>query len=175
MKIESNKVVSLSYCLETGGEVVETVTAQRPMKFCFGSGTLLPQFEAQLLGKCAGDRFDFTLPAADAYGEFDEQAVFVLPFSVFEVDGALDERLQEGARIPMQDSEGNRLYGRVEEFTADGVRMNFNHEMAGCNLHFTGEVLEVRDLVPEDFATSCNCGCHRDHNCGNDCGNDCGC
>ena len=55
--------------------------------------------------------------------------------------------------------------------------MDFNHPMAGKTLNFDVEVVEVRDVTPEDLAAQggCNCGCHGDCESGCDSGCDCGC
>ena len=161
MKIEQNKIVSLTYNLESEGDVVETVTREKPMQFMFGVGHLLPKFEEQIAGKAAGDAFDFVLAAADAYGEYDEEGVVDLPREMFEIDGEFDEEaITVGAQIPMQDNEGNRLYGIVEEVDDTTVRMDFNHPMAGFDLHFTGEIVGVREATPEDLTGGCSCsGC----------------
>ncbi|MDR1121162.1 MAG: FKBP-type peptidyl-prolyl cis-trans isomerase [Dysgonamonadaceae bacterium] len=160
MKVEQNKVVSLSYKLETDGDVVETVTKDEPMQFIYGVGYLFPKFEEQLENMNAGDKFDFVLQAADAYGEIDEEAVFDLPKSTFEVDGKFDDQYIEiGQSVPMQDQEGNRLYGTVEKIGDDTVTMNFNHPLAGSVLHFVGEIVDIREVTPEDLSGSCECGC----------------
>jgi FKBP-type peptidyl-prolyl cis-trans isomerase SlyD len=169
MKVEQNKVVSLSYRLETNGDVVEEVTKDKPMQFIYGVGYLLPKFEEQIENMVAGDSFDFILQADEAYGEIDEQAIFDLPKNVFEIEGEFDDQyIQIGKRIPMQDQEGNRMYGTVEEIGDDTVSMNFNHPLAGSSLHFVGEVVDIREVTPEDLSGSCGCGC----GCNND---DCEC
>jgi FKBP-type peptidyl-prolyl cis-trans isomerase SlyD len=176
MKIEQNKVVSLSYKLEADGDVIEIVTNEKPMQFMYGAGYLLPKFEAQINDMSVGDKFDFTLQAADAYGEIDEEAIIPVPKNAFEVEGKFDDQyVKIGESIPMQDQEGNRLYGVVEEITETEVTMNFNHPLAGNSLHFTGEIVDVREATPEDLAGGCNCGCDCDYD---DCdceSDDCGC
>ncbi|MDR2424316.1 MAG: FKBP-type peptidyl-prolyl cis-trans isomerase [Prevotellaceae bacterium] len=172
MKIEQNKVVSLSYKLETEGDVIETVTKEKPMQFMYGVGYLLPKFEENIQNMSTGDKFDFTLQAADAYGEWDDDAVFDLPKTVFEIDGKFDSsHVKIGENIPMQDNQGNRMYGTVEAIGDNSVTMNFNHPLAGNSLHFCGEVVDVRDATPEDLSSSCGCGCSCDDDC--DCGCDC--
>jgi FKBP-type peptidyl-prolyl cis-trans isomerase SlyD len=169
MKVEQNKVVSLSYRLEADGNEVEVVTKEQPMQFMYGVGYLLPTFEKQIADMSVGDKFDFVLQAADAYGEIDEEAIMELPRNVFEIDGKFDEQfVQVGRSIPMQDQEGNRLYGTVENVGNTTVTMNFNHPLAGNTLHFAGEIVDVREATPEDLAGSCGCGC----DC-NDCHDDC--
>lgn len=77
-----------------------------------------------------------------------------IPKSVFEVDGKIDEELlEEGKTIPMMDTSGNRLLGSVVEVKDDVVSMDFNHPLAGELLHFSGEVLEVRDATTEEIAS----------------------
>ena len=87
MKIGKDKVVSLSYTLTVDGDVVETVTSDKPMDFIFGTGYLLPKFEQNVEGKEVGDTFDFMLTATEGYGEVSEEAIFELPKDMFMVDG----------------------------------------------------------------------------------------
>lgn len=175
MKIEQNKVVSLSYELESDGELIEVVTEEKPMKFMFGSGYLLPKFEESIGNMNEGEKFDFLLKPADAYGEINEEAILQLPKSIFEIDGNFDdENIKVGENVPMRDEDGNRLYGTVEKVEKDTVTMNFNHPLAGCALHFSGRIVNVRDALPEDFAGSCGCGCG-DSGCDCDCDCDCDC
>ncbi|MDR0559528.1 MAG: FKBP-type peptidyl-prolyl cis-trans isomerase [Prevotellaceae bacterium] len=174
MKIEQNKIVSLSYKLEADGEIIETVTKEKPMQFMYGVGYLLPKFEEQIKNMSVGDKFDFVLKASDAYGEWDEDAVFELSKEVFEIEGQFDsEHIKVGESIPMRDNDGNRLFGTVEALNKDTVTMNFNHPLAGSDLHFSGEVIEIREAAPEDLAGSCNCSCNC--NCDDSCDSDCNC
>ncbi|MDR2563373.1 MAG: FKBP-type peptidyl-prolyl cis-trans isomerase [Prevotellaceae bacterium] len=187
MKIEQNRIVSLTYNLETDGELMETVHRDQPMKFMFGVGHLLPKFEEQIAGKVAGESFDFVLAAADAYGEYQEEALVDLPREMFEIDGEFDEEtIAVGAQIPMRDADGNRLYGIVDTVDDTTVRMDFNHPMAGFDLHFSGEIVEVREATPEDLAGACSCSgcgsgssggccCDEDPNCCCDDDPDCCC
>jgi FKBP-type peptidyl-prolyl cis-trans isomerase SlyD len=52
----------------------------------------------------------------------------------------------------MSDSQGNRMDGKVMAVTAENVKMDFNHPLAGHHLHFSGEVIEVRDASAEEIA-----------------------
>ncbi len=158
MIIEKNKVVSVSYNLEanTAGEEkqhVETAGPDRPLTFLFGSGGLIPAFEENLSGLTTGASFSFSIDAADAYGETEPDALVDLPLEIFKVDGVLDmEMLQTGNMVPMSDRDGNRLDGRVVAITGENVKMDFNHPLAGHQLHFSGEVLEVREATEEEIS-----------------------
>ena len=148
MKIQTNKVVSLSYTLTVDGDVIETVTAEKPMQFIYGTGYLLPKFEENIKEKEIGDLFDFVLDAPDAYGEVSQDAIIELPKKIFEVNGKIEDGLLKvGNVLPMTDSEGNRLNGAIDEVKDESVIMNFNHPLAGASLHFTGKVEAVRDAT----------------------------
>jgi len=146
MKIGTNKVVSLAYTLEVEGDVMETVTSEQPLEFIFGTGYLLPKFEENVSNKVVGDAFDFTLTASEGYGEENPDAIIELPKDIFKVDGKIEEGLLTvGNILPMQDSDGNRLQGSIDEIKDDVVVMNFNHPLAGADLHFKGIVVAVRE------------------------------
>jgi FKBP-type peptidyl-prolyl cis-trans isomerase SlyD len=155
MKIEKNKVVSLTYVLRTDnaeGEIMQEVNKDRPFVHLFGVGNLLPAFEKNLTGLSTGDEFGFHLPVADAYGNISEADVVELSKEIFMVEGKLDEELlQIGRYIPMQNEEGHVIEGKVLSLTDEGVLMDFNHPLAGKDLHFSGEILEVREASEEEL------------------------
>lgn len=155
MKIENNTVVSVNYLLakKDTGEKIEETSTQHPFVFIFGNGGLLEDFESNLLNKKAGDSFDFFIDHKRGYGVRDEQHVVMIPVDSFMgEDGKFDsENVQVGVTLPMVDNEGNRLYGNVVEITAEYVKMDFNHPLAGQDLHFKGEVLEVRPASQEEL------------------------
>ncbi len=177
MKIAENKFVSITYRLTVGGEVVENVTAEKPLEFIFGSGFLLPKFEQNLAGKGVGDTFKFSLEAEEAYGPKDETALIEFPKTAFMIDGVIEEGLLNiGNALTMSDNEGNRHIAVVKEVRDDVVMLDFNHPMAGKSLHFEGEVIGVRDVTEEDLmklqAMMGGCGCGDD---GCNCDDSCGC
>jgi FKBP-type peptidyl-prolyl cis-trans isomerase SlyD len=157
MVIENKKVVSLVYELSIDGKeeeavMVEKVNNDHPFVFLFGMSGLPEEFEKQLLGLKVGETFDFTVSSEDGYGEIDESAIIDLPLDIFKVDGELDqEMLKPGNFLPMTDGEGNRLQGKVLQVNDQSVRMDFNHPLAGMNMHFAGEVIGVREATPEEL------------------------
>lgn len=152
MEIGKNTVVSLSYTLTVEGDVVETVNADSPLRFIFGTGYLLPKFEENVSGKKVGDKFDFLLSAKEGYGQVSEDAIVELSKDMFMVDGKIEDGLLTlGNVLPMQDSDGNRLQGTIEEIKDDVIVMDFNHPLAGAELHFQGEVVEVREVTPTEL------------------------
>ena len=180
MKIEQNKVVEFCYELEVDGQVVDHTTKERPLDYIHGTGSLLPKLEAHIEGMEPGSRFDITLAPADAYGEIDPSRIIDLPKAAFEVNGEVrEDLLVPGNTIPMMNSMGGVL-----EVSEDSVKMDLNHQMAGKTLHFTGEVLTVREATEKElteglhgeYVHSCGCGgCHgHDGDCGGCGGGHCG-
>lgn len=183
MIAEKNSVVSIVYELRSGskeGEVVESLNNENPLTFLFGTGGLLPKFEENLSGLTSGDSFEFELGLEDAYGPVVENAIVHVPQTVFEVDGKIDESLlQVGSTVPMMDSEGRRLNGKVMAIEGDAVKMDFNHPMAGNDLYFKGQVTDVRNATDEELnhghihgAAAGGCGCGGSESGSGECNSD---
>ena len=183
MRVSKNKFVTVTYDLHVGEngerELMERATDEQPLKFIYGIGAMLEDFEHHLSGLETGDRFEFTLTTEQAYGKRDEENVIDLPKSVFMMDGVFDsERVKEGETLPMMSAEGQHMNGSVLEVKDDVVVMDFNHPLAGETLHFTGKVIDVHDPTPEDLAEmeqmmhgGCGggCDCCGGHEHGHDC------
>ena len=176
MKISKNKAVSLSYELRTDGkdgEIIETVEANHPLTFIFGINSMIPGFERNIENLKTGDRFAFLLGCEEAYGPAIEEAVQEIPIAAFVVDGEIDhEMLFEGNAIPMMDSNGNHLNGVIVEVKDDTVVMDFNHQLAGDSLYFTGTVVDVREATPEELKNgriNANCSSGGCEGCGGGC------
>ncbi|NIJ54113.1 FKBP-type peptidyl-prolyl cis-trans isomerase [Dyadobacter arcticus] len=158
MKVEKNNVISLIYSLtipdsEGQTDVVEVVTEEDPMYFIQGISGLPEGFENQIEGLSAGDTFEFVVAPEEGYGEYDEDAVVDLPKSVFQMEDVnQEELLQIGNIIPMTNEDGERMHGQVIEIKDDLVIMNFNHPLAGKEMHFSGQIISVRPATAEEIS-----------------------
>lgn len=172
METVENKYITVAYKLyaieNDTKDFTEEATAEHPFQFISGLGLTLDTFENQVKDLNAGDKFDFTIACADAYGEYDEEHVIDLPKHIFEVDGKFDsKRVVAGNLIPLITSEGQQVNGVVVEVKEDVVVMDMNHPLAGCDLNFVGEVVENRPATNEELAEvarmmsggGCCCGC----------------
>lgn len=185
----TNKYITVAYKLYTteDGErdMIEEAPVDHPFQFISGLGTTLDMFEEQVKNLQKGEKFDFTIPASDAYGDYEEEHVLDLPKQIFEVDGKFDSKLVAvGNVVPLMDNEGRRLNGSVVEVKDDVVVMDMNHPLAGADLNFVGEIVENREATPEEIqgminmmsGGGCNCDscdCDGDHNHSHDCGGHC--
>ncbi len=167
MIIKNNNVVSVNYTLRVKetGEQVEQTSKENPFVFIFGAGGLLEDFETNLLNKRVGDFFDFFIEHSRGYGARDEQHVVMIPIEAFSSeDGKFDdENVKVGVTLPMVDNDENRLYGKVIEITSEHVKMDFNHPLAGTDLHFKGEVLDIRPATADELAHGHVHGKHGHH------------
>ena len=182
METAENKYITVAYkmyMVEDGEkEFGEEAPVEHPFQFISGLGLTLDAFEKQVKDLAEGDTFDFTIPCADAYGEYDEEHVIELPKSVFLIDGKFDdEHVVPDAVIPMMTAEGQRLNGTVVEVKEDIVVMDMNHPLAGCDLNFVGQVVTSRLATNEEIAEmtrmmsgGCGGGCEGcgggHHDCG---------
>jgi FKBP-type peptidyl-prolyl cis-trans isomerase SlyD len=155
MKIAPNTVVSMTYILsenDVHGNLIQEVTPDRPFVVLFGAGSLIPKFEEKLLGLEPGNRYSFAVDSSEGYGGFNPDAIVELEKEIFLVDGEIDDEiLQIGATIPMQNDQGHHMNGVVKEIKENVVVMDFNHPLAGVNLFFTGEILDVREASDEEL------------------------
>ena len=185
METVENKYITLAYKLYTiengEKEFTEEAPAEHPFQFISGLGLTLESFENQVKDLNKGDKFDFTIKAEEAYGEYDEEHVIDLPKNIFEIEGKFDsERVVEGAVIPLMTSEGQRINGSVVEVKDDVVVMDMNHPLAGCDLNFVGEITENRPATNDELSEMARMmsgggssgGCGGGCNCG-DCSSEC--
>lgn len=179
MKIENQKVVKAIYEMYVDGEegkeeMIEKATIKTPLVYCQGEGMMLPKFEEALAGLEEGDKFDFRIACEDAYGDRDEAGLMELDKHMFyNVDGEFDsDRVYVGNIIPMKTSDGQIINAQVVKVSPVKVTIDLNHPLAGENLHFIGEIVEVRDADPAELEAIRHHGCggchgHCDGGCNN--------
>lgn len=160
MKIGKEKVVRLSYELYVPGEkegdaeeLWEKAPLEHPLVYCHGEGMMLPKFEEALEGLEAGEKFDFRIGYQDAYGDYEEENVQKLPKEIFNNgDGEFDaERVYEGAVVPLQNADGRVFNAQVASVEEDTVTVDFNHPLAGEDLHFVGVIQDVREATADEL------------------------
>jgi FKBP-type peptidyl-prolyl cis-trans isomerase SlyD len=157
MTISEDKAVSVNYYLTANKgnapeELIEETSKENPFVFLFGFGGVLPDFESNLNGKQKGDKFDFRINAKNGYGLYEKEYVVKIDKAAFEIEGKFDDsRVKVGEDLEMTDAEGNPLVGKVLSINDKEVEMDFNHPLAGYDLHFIGEVLDVRNATQEEL------------------------
>lgn len=157
MKAENNKVVAVLYTLyekNKEGRLLEETPKDEPFRFIFGTGAIIPRFEKALLGKSTGDKFAFAVRCKDAYGDVNPQMSKVeVNKSIFGLTDTeeMEAMFQIGHILPMVDQDGYQWDGKVVGVKKNTLIMDLNHEYAGLDLFFEGEIVEVRNATKEEL------------------------
>jgi FKBP-type peptidyl-prolyl cis-trans isomerase SlyD len=149
MKITRDAVVRFHYTLNAAdGERIESSRDHaEPLTYLHGHGNLLPALEQKLEGHAAGETLTAALAAAEAYGERREDAIMRVPLKHLHHQG----RLAPGMVAGVQTEHGMRqvIVVKLGKFNAD---VDTNHPLAGRDLSFEIEILEVRVATGEEIA-----------------------
>lgn len=154
MKIETDKIITLSYTLRENnaqGAILETMDRYYPFQFYFGGQQLLPAFEEQLEGLKEGDQFAFTLSPGEAYGPVQEENIIPVPRRIFDESPELSlDSLSPGDYVQLTDDQGVPHNGKLLAWDNKEVQIDFNHHMAGKTLYFSGVVLHIRAATQQE-------------------------
>lgn len=147
MKIEKNRVVRFHYTVtEAGGGELETSRGREPLAFLFGHGGIIPGLETAFEGREAGESFRASVAPDQGYGERREGMGQRIPKKHF---GAT--RLKPGMTVVLQTNQGPRMVV-VQKVGMSVVDVDLNHPMAGKQLEFDVEIVEVREASEEEIA-----------------------
>jgi FKBP-type peptidyl-prolyl cis-trans isomerase SlyD len=145
--VKNDQVVSMEYTLRVDGKVLDSSDGQEPLEFLTGAQNIISGLEREMMGMKIGESRDIVVAPADGYGEMDEGAFMDVPKSQF----PKDMPLQAGIEMQVTDQDGNPMYARIESVEEDMVTLNFNHPLAGRELHFTVKVVGLRDATAEEL------------------------
>lgn len=145
--VQDGVVVSMEYTLHVDGELLDTSEGQGPLQFLAGYGNIIPGLESAMTGMKIGDSKDVVVQPADGYGEFDEEAFMNVRRAQF----PKHMQLTEGTELTVRDDEGQARYARVDTIEGDTVTLNFNHPLAGDELHFHVKVVALREPNDEEL------------------------
>lgn len=138
MMIEQDAKVTMSFSLALeNGELIDSNFDTQPATFVIGDGNLLPGFEAPLKGLKAGDQGEFIIAPEHAFGQRNPENIQQLSRDNFE-----QETLQIGDVFSFQNGDGE-LPGVIVEISDDSVKVDFNHPLAGRNIIFKVDIVEV--------------------------------
>ena len=110
-----------------------------PLEFVCGAGMMIPGFDAAVANMDVGQTLQVHLMPSEAYGEADPNAVFTV--EIAELPGS--EAVDVGEQVYLQDSYGRNVPVRVTAKDEKTITFDANHEMAGKELNFTIELVEI--------------------------------
>lgn len=132
-------VLTLHYTLYVDDAVYDSTANGEPAKVALGDGALPPGVERALLGARAGQEVWVTLAPEQAYGRRDPAAFETVPRARFDAIGLT---AKAGERV-MGLRQGKPAEATVESVSGEGVRLDFNHRLAGKTVSFRLSVVSV--------------------------------
>jgi FKBP-type peptidyl-prolyl cis-trans isomerase SlyD len=145
--VQAGQVVSMEYTLRVEDEVLDTSEEAGPLQFLAGYGNIIPGLEKEMMGMKIGDSKDVVVSPQDGYGEFDAEAFTDVPRDEF----PKDTKFEHGLELYVTDEDQNQHMAFVDSFTDDTVRLDFNHPLAGAQLHFSVKVIGLREPTSEEL------------------------
>ncbi len=146
MKIAKDSVVRFHYTVsESGQEALETSNDREPLAILYGHGNIIPGLENAMLDRQSGEQFGVDVTAAEAYGEKRDGLSQRVPKKHF---GA--QKLAPGMQVVLQTNFGPRPV-TIQKVGMSVVDVDLNHPMAGKDLHFDVEIVEVREATAEEL------------------------
>ena len=150
-----NKVISVNYNLfkdTAEGEMIESTEGKAPLTFLSGMGQMIPDFENNVVNLNVGDTFSFGIKSENAYGSKTDEAIMDLPQDIFMQDGKLVDEVKPGNMLPLQDQNGGVVPAIVVKVNETTVTMDLNHPLADQDLHFTGNIVELREATADEIS-----------------------
>jgi len=148
MKIANNLAVSIHYTLKNdAGDVVDASEGAEPLVYLHGHQNIVPGLENALAGCEVGEAKKVSVSPAEGYGEKNDELIQTVPRAMF--TGV--DKIELGMEFQVQNSEGQAHFVEVVDVTGEEVVIDGNHGLAGQNLHFEVEVLEVREATKDEL------------------------
>ncbi len=139
-QVKSGDKVKVHYTGKlTSGEQFDSSAGREPLEFTVGGGQMIKGFDAAMPGMSVGEKKTINIPAAEAYGEKDPNAVIQFPME----NVPADMKLEKGMQLTLSDPNGNPFPVVVADIKEDVVVLDANHFLAGEELVFDIELVEI--------------------------------
>ena len=128
----------------TTGETFDSSEGRQPLEFEVGSGMVIKGFDEGVMGMKVGEKKTVNIPADQAYGEKSPEMMIEFPKSQFpaEID------IQVGTQLMMSSASGQQFPVKIAEVKEDSVILDANHHLAGEELIFDLELVEIVGSKP---------------------------
>jgi FKBP-type peptidyl-prolyl cis-trans isomerase SlyD len=137
----------LVYTLTVDGEIVDTSEGGQPIQFIQGTHHIIQGLENELYGMAVGEKKDVVVQPKDGYGEVDQDNFVEVPREQFPPQIPL----QPGVELELTDQDGELIDACIDAVGSDMVRLDFNHSLAGKELHFSVPVIDLRLASDEEM------------------------
>ena len=147
MEITNQTVAFFHYVLtDEDGQVIDQSPEGQPLAYLQGAGNIIAGLEKELLGKKAGDKLTVEVQPEEAYGEYYDEAIQVVPLSVFPEDATVEP----GVQFQAKGQDGAVMMVTVAAVEDGMGAIDGNHPLAGKTLFFEVEIANVREATEEE-------------------------
>jgi FKBP-type peptidyl-prolyl cis-trans isomerase 2 len=138
--VKEGDVVRVHYTGKlTNGEQFDSSVGREPLEFTVGAGMMIKGFDAAMPGMSIGEKKTISIQPEDAYGEKSEDAIIEFPAE----NVPKDIQLEPGMPLTLSNQEGQPVPVVVVEVKPDVVILDANHFLAGQELVFDIELVEI--------------------------------
>lgn len=139
-KAENGNTIKVHYTGKLNdGTVFDSSQDREPLEFTIGSGQVIPGFDKGVLGMELNEKKTVNIPVAEAYGERREDLIIDVP----KTEIPEDLKPEVGKQLQMQNQEGQTFVVVVSEIKENSVQLDANHPLAGEDLNFDIELVEI--------------------------------
>ncbi len=148
VQIAGDRMVSVNYTLsdEDGNVLDSSERGGETLNYIHGHGQIIPALENALAGKSEGDSAELTVTPEEGFGEHDPERVLKVPRDKFEFE------VSPGEVVAAQHPSGEAHNFVVLEMDEDTIVLDGNHPFSGKTLHFSVEVVAIRDATEEELS-----------------------
>ncbi|MBI3883945.1 MAG: FKBP-type peptidyl-prolyl cis-trans isomerase [Sphingobacteriales bacterium] len=139
-QVKAGDVVRVHYTGKlTNGDQFDSSVGREPLEFTVGAGQMIPGFDAAMPGMAIGEKKTINIAPADAYGEKNDEAIIEFP----KENIPADMKLEPGMQLTLSNQQGQPVPVVVVEVKDDVIVLDANHFLAGKELVFDIELVEI--------------------------------
>ena len=143
-QVKENNTVKVHYTGKlSDGQIFDSSEGKKPLEFTLGQGSLIPGFEKGLIDMKLNEKKTITISKDDAYGDLSEKLIQEVPKSQLPAEMTVEVGMGLVSKTP----DGQEMNLLVVEVREESVVLDGNHPLAGKDLIFDLEVVEIKDTV----------------------------